>query len=238
MTREAIPGAEPWKRPLARVAEAHRRADRPRLGGASGLPAPDDRLAEAGWHDLIDEARSGHRRVRRRRAAHFADPGDDADRRRRRSAAGRAGAGRRGRRGAQPSAGSASAARSASTCRPSRGKAQRQAIAEAIDAHPAAAVRAHRGQRLRLPPDRPPAPPRRRCSSSPRDRAAFEARALLRRAARRDAGAKRLAAHPAVIAVLEAQPEWLDALARQVGGAVSLRADPALPMSGGYAEPA
>ena len=54
----------------------------------------------------------------------------------------------------------------------------------------------------------------------------------------RAGGAKRLVAHPAVVAVLESQPDWLDALARQVGGAVGLRADPALPMSGGYAEPA
>ena len=70
------------------------------------------------------------------------------------------------------------------------------------------------------------------------DRAAAEARALLRRAAFEAPGAKRLVAHPAVVAILEANPEWLDALARQVGGAVSLRADPALPMSAGHAEPA
>jgi hypothetical protein len=68
------------------------------------------------------------------------------------------------------------------------------------------------------------------------DRAAFEARALLRRAAFEPAGAKRLAAHPAVIAMLDAKPDWLDALARQLGGAISLRADASLGMSGGYAE--
>jgi hypothetical protein len=68
------------------------------------------------------------------------------------------------------------------------------------------------------------------------DRASFEARALLRRAAFEAAGGKRLVAHPAVIAVLQSRGDWLEALARQVGGAVSLRADPALPMSGGYAE--
>jgi hypothetical protein len=68
------------------------------------------------------------------------------------------------------------------------------------------------------------------------DRAGFEARALLRRAAFEPAGAKRLVAHPAVVAILEAQSGWLDALAGQVGGAISLRAEPALPMSGGYAE--
>ena len=68
-----------------------------------------------------------------------------------------------------------------------------------------------------------------------RDRAAFEARALLRRAGR-ETGAKRLVANPAVVAKLSGQPGWLDQLARQIGGAVGLRADAALPMSGGYAE--
>jgi ribonuclease G len=68
------------------------------------------------------------------------------------------------------------------------------------------------------------------------DRAPFEARALLRRAAAERPGAMRLVAHPAVIAVLEKHCSWLDQLARQVGGAVSLRADALLPMSGGYAE--
>jgi len=68
------------------------------------------------------------------------------------------------------------------------------------------------------------------------DRAAFEARALLRRAAFDAPGAKTLVAHPAVVAVLESHRDWLDALARQVGGAVGLRADLALAMSGGHAE--
>jgi hypothetical protein len=68
-----------------------------------------------------------------------------------------------------------------------------------------------------------------------RDRAAFEARALLRRAGR-ETGAKRLVAKPAVVAKLSGQPGWLQQLARQIGGAVGLRADAALPMSGGYAE--
>jgi hypothetical protein len=67
------------------------------------------------------------------------------------------------------------------------------------------------------------------------DRAAFEARALLRRAAFEQLGAKRLAAHPAVIAVLDHHRDWIEALAHQVGGAISLRADANLPMSGGYA---
>src|SRR5262245_18826842 len=67
------------------------------------------------------------------------------------------------------------------------------------------------------------------------DRATFEARALLRRAAR-EVCPIRLAAHPAVIAVLEENSAWLDQLSRQVGGAVTLRPDPALPISAGHAE--
>jgi len=70
------------------------------------------------------------------------------------------------------------------------------------------------------------------------DRAPFEARALLRQIAFEPAGPKRIVAHPAVITVLEGRRDWLDALARQIGGAVALRADATLPMSGGYAEKA
>ena len=70
------------------------------------------------------------------------------------------------------------------------------------------------------------------------DRAAFEARALLRRVAQERTGAIRLAAHPAVIAVLERRTDWLEALSRQVGGSVGLRPDASLPMSGAYAEAA
>ena len=82
--------------------------------------------------------------------------------------------------------------------------------------------------------------PRKRASliELAQDRPPFEARALLRRTAFGPPGAKRLVAHPSVTAKLEKKPEWLKALSRQIGGAVSLRADATLPMSGGYAEPA
>lgn len=80
--------------------------------------------------------------------------------------------------------------------------------------------------------------PRKRASliELAQDRAPFEARALLRREASESPGAKRLVAHPAVIAILEQHPAWLKALGRQLGGNIGLRSDPALPMSGGYAE--
>ena len=69
-----------------------------------------------------------------------------------------------------------------------------------------------------------------------RDRASFEARALLRRAGSEPPGSKRIVAHPAVVAVLEKNPAWLDALGRHLGGNIGLQAEPSLTMSGGYAE--
>src|SRR6185369_284560 len=55
VTRAAIPGGEPWKRPLAKVTDEALRGARipdPR-------PAARDALAAAGWDDLIEQARSG-----------------------------------------------------------------------------------------------------------------------------------------------------------------------------------
>ena len=68
------------------------------------------------------------------------------------------------------------------------------------------------------------------------ERASFEARALLRNAAMQQTGSTRLVANPAVVAVFERNPEWTEMLARQVGGAVTLRSDPSLPIHGGYAQ--
>jgi hypothetical protein len=63
------------------------------------------------------------------------------------------------------------------------------------------------------------------------DRAAFEARALVRRAGR-SMGPTKVTAHPAVIAAIG--EEWRARLERQVGGPVTLSADPSLAMSGGH----
>ena len=75
--------------------------------------------------------------------------------------------------------------------------------------------------------------PRKRASliELAQDRAAFEARALLRRAGRA-IGATTLAAHPAVIAAIHS--DWRERLERQIGGPVTLSADPSLAMSGGH----
>ena len=63
------------------------------------------------------------------------------------------------------------------------------------------------------------------------ERPAFEARALLRGAAR-ETGAIELVAHPALIAVVK--PAWLEQLALQIGGTVGLRPDPACRMAAAY----
>jgi hypothetical protein len=68
------------------------------------------------------------------------------------------------------------------------------------------------------------------------DRAAFEARSLLRRTALEPPGSKQLIAHPHVISLLTTRPDWTEKLTRQVGGAVELRSAADLPISGGYAQ--
>ena len=61
------------------------------------------------------------------------------------------------------------------------------------------------------------------------------ARALLRRAERdRGSGARTLVAAPAVLTRIEAHPDWLDRLARRLGAPVALRADPRLAISAGH----
>ena len=234
VTREAIAGSEPWKRPLARVADG----DSPNAGEVEGevlpFPSTDDRLEAAGWPDLLEEARSGivgFGGGELRIAVTPAMTVIDVD-------------------GTLPPAelaigGAIAAARailrhciggSIGIDFPTvAGRARRQAVGEAIDAalpKPFERTAMNGFGFLQI------VRPRRHASllELAQDRAAFEARALLRRAALEGSGAKRLAAHPAVIAVLESNPGWIDSLARQAGGAISLRSDASLPIHGGYAE--
>ena len=66
-----------------------------------------------------------------------------------------------------------------------------------------------------------------------------QAFALLRRAERdRGTGPMRLVAHPAVLAHIEAQPDWTALLARRTGRPVSLRSDAQLAIGAGYVEAA
>ena len=232
IVRETIPGGEPWKRPLARISDE---ASRDAQVEAKELPfpAPHDSLEEAGWSDLIEEARTGI--VAFTGGALRISPTPamtliDVD-------------------GSLPPlelamAGAKAAARtivrhnvggSIGIDLPTvQGKEQRTAIGVAVDAilpNPFERTAVNGFGFLQI------VRPRRHASlfELAADRPAFEARALLRLAAR-ETGAIQLAVHPAVAAVLEENPEWLDALARQVGGAVSLRSDARLTMSGGHAE--
>ncbi|MGE5064422.1 MAG: hypothetical protein ACM3IG_10175 [Myxococcales bacterium] len=234
VTREAIPGAEAWKRPLGRVTDEPLRPA-PKLNETElPLPASQDELGQAGWNDLLDEARSGivrfaggELRISPTPAMTLIDVDGSLppDQLAVRGAAEAAKAVRRLQIGGSigidlPTSGS---------------KAARHKAANAIDEH------------LTQPFERTAVNgfgfvqivrPRQRASlvELAQDRAAFEARALLRRVAFEAAGSKRLVAHPALIAVLGRHKEWIEALSRQLGGTIELRADAALPMSGGYAE--
>jgi hypothetical protein len=232
--REQIPGAEPWKRPLARVTEGQWRTGELPVGQALPLPAADDRLERAGWSDLVEEARSGILRFEQGELRVSPTPAMtliDVD-------------------GTLPPAELARAGAEASVRAIVRhgvggsigidlptisGKAERKSVDDSIDAllpKPFERTAMNGFGFVQI------VRPRRHASlfELAQDRPAFEARALLRRAAFEPAGPKRIVAHPAVIALLEGRPAWIEALARQVGGSIELRADAALPMSGGYAE--
>jgi hypothetical protein len=67
------------------------------------------------------------------------------------------------------------------------------------------------------------------------DRVGAAARALLRRAERsQGTGERLLVAAPAVIARIEANPGWVQELARRIGTSVGLQPDPRLAISGGH----
>ena len=234
VTREAIPGGEPWKRPLARVSSDALRPGPAVEGEARELPfpGPADQLAAAGWNDLIDESRTGiiafaggELRISPTPAMTLIDvdgylPPDEL------AVAGATEATRAIRR--------LDIGGSIGIDLPtSKSRTARQRAAEAVDAI------------LTQPFERTAVNgfgfvqvvrPRRRASllELAQDRAAFEARALLRRAAFEAAGTKTLVAHPAVIAALEGNRGWLEVFARQCGGTIRLRAEASLTMSGGY----
>jgi len=228
VTREAI-GAEGWKRPLARLVDSEPKAAPALTGRTLTFPTPRDELEEAGWSDLIEEARSGivafpggELRIAVTPAMTLIDvdgalaPSELA------IAGARASAEAIRRHGIGGSIG---------IDLPTTGKAARQAAVEAVDAilpQPFERTAINGFGFLQI------VRPRRHASlfELALDRPAFEARTLLRRAAR-ETGQTDLVAHPKVIAALV--PGWTEALARQVGGTVSLRADPTLGIAGGHA---
>ena len=230
--RSKIPGTEPWKRPLGRAAQ-------PAVAGSGSSEftiAVGDRLGAVGWNDLIEEARTGvvrfaggELRISPTPAMTLIDvdgylPTDELA--------------VTGAREAAKAIRRLDIGGSIGIDLPtSRSRVARQKAAAAIDAvlpQPFERTAINGFGFVQI------VRPRRQASlvELAQDHAPFEARALLRRVAFEPAGPKRLVAHPAVVAVLDGKPDWLDALARQAGGSIGLRADPSLPMSGGYAEKA
>ena len=245
VTRPALAGPEPWKRPLAKATRDERRrprslSERLRDGGtpvrALTLPAARDELADAGWNDLIDEARSGRTDFAGGSLGLFFTPAMtliDVDGLLPVHELAVAGA-----RAAAEASRRLDIGGSIGIDLPTvRGKDARSAAAEAVDAalpQPFERTAVNGFGFLQVVRPRP----RASLLELAQDRSGFEARALLRRASFDGSGARQLVAHPAVTAVLEAQPCWLETLSRTVGGAVTLRADPALPIHGGHAEKA
>jgi hypothetical protein len=243
VTRPAIPGPEPWKRPLAKATRDERRrprslAERLRANGAAvrqlTLPAAQDELAMAGWNELVDEARSGRVDFAGGSLGIFFTPAMtliDVD-----GTAPPAELAIAGARAAAEAIRRLDIGGSIGIDLPTvAGKAARQAPAEAVDStlpQPFERTAVNGFGFLQI------VRPRSRASmlELAQDRAAFEARALLRRVAFEGSGARRLAAHPAIIAVLEANPGWIETLSGQLGGAVTLRSDASLPIHGSYAE--
>jgi hypothetical protein len=239
ITREKMPGVEPWKRAMAVLTDERAHFPPPPNQSPGNrtldLPASSDELGSLGWLDLLEEARSGRVDFAGGSLGIFPTPAMtliDVDGSLPPSELALAGA-----KAAAKAIGRLDIGGSIGIDFPTvTGKAARQAVGEAIDSillPPPVERTAVNGfgflQIVR---------PRYRASliELAQDRAAFEARALLRHAAFAGPGGKAIAAHPAVIAVLEAQPDWIEALARQAGGRIALRADPALTMSGGHAD--
>ena len=228
VTREAI-GTEGWKRPLARMVEGSPKAAPALAGRALALPAPNDALEDAGWSDLIEQARSGivafaggELRIAVTPAMTLIDVDGALPATELAVAGARASAEAIRRHGIGGSIG---------IDLPTTAKAARQAAADAVDAllpQPFERTAVNGFGFLQI------VRPRRHASllELALDRPAFEARALLRRAAR-ETGRIELIACPAVIAAI--RPDWSEALARQIGGTVSLRADPSLGIAGGHA---
>lgn len=221
VTREALGGREPWKRGLARV------TDKP-LAAAPPPPAGREARIE-GWDELIEDARNGivpfeggELRIEPTAAMTMIDVDGwlVPDRLSQMAAWAAARAIRR-----LDLAGSIGI--DFPTLRDKAARAEVDSILEAYLPRPfeRTAMNGFGFVQLVRPKARPS------LVELAQDRAAFEARSLLRRAGSH-VGPATLSAHPAVLAAIG--PEWVEALSRQVGGAVTLRADPSLAMSAGH----
>lgn len=226
VTREAVGGAEPWKRGLARITTDEPR-DAPSFVEGRQAPIP-------GWDDLLEEARSGivpysggELRIEPTAAMTMIDVDGWL---------------------APPQLAQVAAWAAARAIRrldlggsvgidfPTlSGKDARQEVDKILKEYlpkpsERTAINGFGFVQVVRPRQRPS------LIELAQDRAPFEARALLRRVGSERPGSKRLVAHPSVIAILEKNRAWLDELGRQLGGNIGLRADPSLAMSGGYAE--
>lgn len=234
VTRAPIPGGETWKRPLARATDEAVGSPPPLDGNVLPFPDPHDRLGAAGWADLLDEARSGivrfaggELRVSLTPAMTLIDVDGHLPVEELAMAGAEAAARAILRHGIGGSIGIDLPTVS--------GKAQRQAIGAAVDAilpQPFERTAVNGFGFMQIVRARA----RASLFELAADRAAFEARALLRLAAMERTGATALVAHPAVVRAIERQPDWLEALSRQLGGPAVLRSGPALPIQGGYAQ--
>lgn len=226
VTRESLGGGEDWKLPLAKVAD-----EGAMPSTLAAAPAAYREFDQAGWNDLIVEAREGIVRFPGGELRLFLTPAmtlidvDGTLAPAKLALAAATAAGRAIRRHG--------IAGSIGIDFPTvAGKAERQAIADAFDAalpQPFERTAVNGFGFLQVVRQRRHASMFERAS----DRALFEAMNLLRMASR-SVGATSLRAHPAVLAVI--RPEWLDALAAMVGGQVRLQPDPALAMWQAYAE--
>jgi hypothetical protein len=243
VTRPAITGPEAWKRPIAKPTRDERRrprslAEQLRSTGFEvrklGFPATRDELGESGWTDLIEEARSGIVGFDGGELRLFATPAMtliDVDGHLSLDELAVSGA-----RAAAEAIRRLDIGGSIGIDLPTvQGKSARHAAAEALDGilpQPFERTAVNGFGFLQV------VRPRRRASllELAQDRAGFEARALLRRIAFEPPGPKRLVAPPALLAILDRHADWIEEVSRQVGGAITLRSDPALTIHGAYAE--
>lgn len=239
VTREAIPVGERWKRPIGRVASgpiAALPSLEERLGARLLVfPSRRDELGEAGWNDLIEEAASctisfpgGQLQISPTPAMTLIDVDGSLPPNELMISGANAAAKSilrldiGGNIGVDLPTVREKSARAAATLKVDEQLAGTRFERTAINGFGFLQI-----VRPRLRPS---------IVELAQDRASFEARALLRRAALEPPGSKRLVAHLAVIGILSGRADWTQQLARQLGGAVELRSATGLTMSGGYAE--
>ena len=237
IVREAIPEAGRPKPPRARATDLPLREGpdlKARIGNPPALPAPGpDLFEQAGWSELLDEAATGEIAFEAGALRMSVTPAMtlfDVDGNLPPADLARAGAGAAARVILR-----FGIAGSIGIDLPTLPRDQRQAAAAAVDAilpqpFERSAVNGFGFLQIVRRRVRPSLPELLRA-----DPVAAAARALLRRAGRL-AGPVVLHAAPRVVAALEARPDWLAALARRTGGAVTLLGEPGLAISAGHVQ--